>query len=72
MEYIKHITTEGERWDLIAKKYYKDPTQYEIIINANPDVDTIPILPSGIKLQIPVVEIEKSIPNEDLPPWGRV
>jgi Phage Tail Protein X. len=65
--YLTHITTDGERWDQLAHKYYGDPTQYERIIAANPHMAMAPILPAGVKLAIPVVEQSDVV--EDLPPW---
>ena len=46
--YLTHITTEGERWDQLATRYYGDPLQYERIVAANPHVPlatTLPITP---------------------------
>lgn len=69
-EFMDYITQEGDRWDSIAYEFYGDPTRYEAIIAANPFVPIIPILPSGIPLQIPVIEdTEETTINEDLPPW---
>lgn len=70
-EHYEHITKEGDRWDLIAYEYYGDATMYEPIIVANPDVPILPILPSGIKLKVPVMDTKDIIPAEELPPWKR-
>jgi phage tail protein X len=70
-EFYEHITKEGDRWDLIAYQYYGDATMYETIIAANPDVAITPILPSGIKLKVPVIDTSNLIPAEELPPWKR-
>ena len=48
-EYYSYITKDKDRWDLIAYKFYKNPTKYEPIIQANPKVPITPILESGIK-----------------------
>lgn len=69
MTYLEHITAEGDRWDLLAWRYYRDPMAYERIMVANPDVPVHPILPGGIKLFIPVVEVSAAAPKEKLPPW---
>lgn len=69
MEYMDYLTKEGDRWDSIAYEFYGDPTKYEAIITANQFVPIIPILPSGIPLQIPVIEESEEISTEDLPPW---
>ena len=42
-EYFSYITKDGDRWDLIANKFYKNPSKYEPIIKANPDVPITPI-----------------------------
>ncbi|VVD98219.1 hypothetical protein PCO31110_01999 [Pandoraea communis] len=67
--YLIHITTEGERWDQLANRYYGDPLAYEAIVAANPHVLLAPMLPSGLRLSIPV--IEQTDLSEDLPPWMR-
>lgn len=67
-DYLKHITSEGDRWDLLAWQYYGDAMGYEPIIRANPDAPRVPVLPSGLVLLIPVVD-EPETMTEDLPPW---
>jgi len=68
---LVHITSAGDRWDLLAWKYYGDASQYEPIIAANPEVMIEPILPAGIRLLIPIIEDAELINTEDLPPWKR-
>ncbi|NEN48883.1 hypothetical protein G3V81_23080, partial [Escherichia coli] len=53
--WIEHITTEGERWDNLAFRYYGDPMGYERIIIANPHIAITPTLASGLRLRIPVI-----------------
>lgn len=68
--YWEHITTEGERWDQIAYRYYGDPFGYEPILRANRHVGTAPVLTGGIRLLIPVVD--RPAPSlAGLPPWKR-
>lgn len=67
-EYYSYITKDNDRWNLIAYKFYNDATRYEPIINANPDVDISPILKSGLKLKIPVLNESETIKFE-IPPW---
>lgn len=69
-EFYSYITKDGDRWDLIAYKYYKNPAMYEKIIKANPNVPIEPILSAGINLKIPVLE-ESSTIKFDLPPWKK-
>ena len=47
-QFILHITTAGERWDLLAWRYYGDPTDYSPIIMANPNVAIEPVFDAGI------------------------
>jgi phage tail protein X len=71
VEVIEHITRDGDRWDLLAWEYYGDATQYERIIAANNQVMIDPILPSGIIINIPVIEElpAELAESEELPPW---
>lgn len=67
--YIEHITADGDRWDNLAWKYYGDATAYERIIQANPEVPIIPILPSGVRLLIPAQDPPQPAETVMLPPW---
>ena len=67
--YLTHITTEGERWDQLATRYYGDPLQYERIVAANPHVPLATTLPGGLTLSVPVIEQQDL--SEELPPWQR-
>ncbi|MFN8682770.1 tail protein X [Paracoccus sp. P2] len=69
-EYVEHLTAEGDRWDLIAWRYYGDPHLYEPIIAANPTVPIRPFLASGIRLRVPIIPDEVVL-DRDLPPWKR-
>ncbi|HBM0096103.1 TPA: tail protein X [Salmonella enterica subsp. enterica serovar Blitta] len=65
--YIEHITTDGERWDQIAYRYYGDPFGYVRIIMANPHIAVTPVLDAGQRLAIPVIDAEQT--TQELPPW---
>ena len=67
-QYIVHITKAGERWDLLAWRYYGDPTDYQIIIMANPGVAIEPVFDSGMSLAVPIVQ-KSALVSVDLPPW---
>lgn len=60
-EFYSYITKENDRWDLISYKFYNNPSLYEEIIKANPEVPKDAILQSGIKLKIPVLEAKTQI-----------
>jgi phage tail protein X len=66
--FTEYITKEGDRWDLIAYKFYADASLYEKIIQSNPAVEITPILKSGIRLKIPILNQDSQIQFE-LPPW---
>lgn len=68
--YLTHVTQDGERWDLIAWRYYRDVSQVPALIEANPHVPITASLPGGIQLSIPVIETP-SATSEELPPWKR-
>ena len=68
---LRHITTDGERWDQLAYRYYGDASAYERIVAANPDIPMMLALPGGLELAIPVIEANSTISLEELPPWER-
>jgi phage tail protein X len=67
-QYIVHITKAGERWDLLAWRYYGNPTDYQMIIMANPGVAIEPVFEAGISLAVPIVQ-NSALVSVDLPPW---
>ncbi len=67
-EFILHITTAGERWDLLAWQYYGDPTDYSPIIMANPNVPIEPVFDAGISIAVPILQTS-AVVTADLPPW---
>lgn len=68
-EYVEHTTSEGERWDQIAYRYYGNVYGYERIVLANPHVPIRPVLPGGIRILIPVIDAPAD--SGGLPPWKR-
>ncbi len=69
-QFIVHVTTAGQRWDLLAWQYYGDATEYSPIIMANPAVAIAPVFDAGTIVTIPILaKIPAS--NADLPPWRR-
>lgn len=69
-EFYSYITKDNDRWDLISYQFYNTPNLYGEIIKANPEISQEPILQSGIKLRIPVLEEAETIQFE-LPPWKK-
>ncbi|WP_279029277.1 tail protein X [Bilophila wadsworthia] len=66
---IIHLTTEGERWDIIAWRYYGSVNEAGRIMEANPSVPLVPVLPSGVRLSIPVINATTADETANLPPW---
>jgi phage tail protein X len=66
--FILHITTAGERWDLLAWQYYADPTDYSPIIMANPNVPIEPVFDAGILIAVPILQ-KGAVVTVSLPPW---
>lgn len=70
MSDMTYVTSDGDRWDLIAWRFYRDVSQMTALIAVNTHVPITETLDAGITLRIPVIETaEASL--EDLPPWKR-
>jgi phage tail protein X len=67
---ITHLTASGDRWDLLAWKYYGDATLFGPIIMANPAIVIEPVLTPGLIAVIPVLQQTNIIPA-NVPPWKR-
>ncbi|HKN12983.1 MAG TPA: tail protein X [Candidatus Binatus sp.] len=67
-QYILHTTTASERWDLLAWRYYGDPTDYSPIIVANPNVPIEPVFAAGISIAVPIQQ-KSAVVAAGLPPW---
>lgn len=70
-EQLVHVTQEQERWDQIALRYYGNAYLLGRIVEANPGVPVTPILPAGLRLRVPVLDLEETVPVPGLPPWKR-
>lgn len=69
-QYLTHITIEGQRWDQLAWRYYRDVSKIGLLIESNPHAPITPTLPSGMTLQIPVIE-RAATQTHGAPPWKR-
>ena len=47
------LTSEGDRYDLLAKSFYGDPSLWWILASLNPQYADSMVLPSGIQIRIP-------------------
>lgn len=73
MDYLEHVAKPGDRWDLIAHKYYGDASLISPIIRANLSVVGSPaplIFEKETTLRIPVLP-EDEVAQMQLPPWKR-
>jgi phage tail protein X len=66
--YLEHTTSDFERWDTLAYRYYGDATMMQPLIEANPTVPLDPVLPVGLLLLVPIIIAAEPI-NQELPPW---
>lgn len=72
--FLEYVTRDGDRWDQIALAYYGDPHLYGPLVEENPEVAIVPLLPPGVVLRVPVLEpaeVETRVDASLLPPWKR-
>jgi phage tail protein X len=69
MSSFNYTTTDGDRIDTLAAKFYGSNAGIGIIIEANPDVPLDAIYPLGTVLVIPIVDDSVVSGTADLPPW---
>lgn len=67
---LTHLSSDGDRWDLLAWKYYGDPMLLGVIVMANPGLPIEPVLPAGWTVMIPLLQQTATV-AADLPPWTR-
>jgi phage tail protein X len=67
-QFINHTTIAGERWDLLAWRYYGDAALYSPIIMANLGVPIEPAFESGLTIAVPILQVSQTL-TTDLPPW---
>ena len=67
-QFVRHITSNSERWDLLAWNYYGDPALFGVIVMANPAVAIEPVLEAGLTIMIPLMETPTTTASS-LPPW---
>ncbi|MDA8449843.1 tail protein X [Acidovorax sp. GBBC 3332] len=71
MEYIEHITADGDRWDTIAYRYYGDASLISPLAEANDHLQLLPVLPAGLPVRVPLVGETEVMDAQELPPWMR-
>jgi phage tail protein X len=68
-DFLRTTTTSGDRWDLLAYRFYGDPLRFAPLLQANPALVTRPVLPDGTEVLIPILEEADPTSPASLPPW---
>lgn len=72
MKVLIHITQDGERWDAIAWRYYRDARQMTRLLEVNPHLAARPTLPGGQRVLVPLIARDPAaVDPARLPPWRR-
>jgi hypothetical protein len=66
---VKHVTSQGETWDIIAHKKLGSEKLMNRLISVNPEHRNTVVFSAGTVLQIP--EIQAPVANDPVPPWQR-
>ena len=70
--FITHITSAGERWDLLAWQYYGDATLFGPIIQTNPQIPIEAAFEAGLIIGVPLLMVNPTVKETaDVPPWKR-
>lgn len=70
--FTQYRTIQGDTWPLIAYKAYGDSMEFVRIIDANKPLEITEVLPSGLQINIPILEeTGNGVQSALLPPWKR-
>lgn len=62
------VTTQGDTWDVIAKRIWGNEKLMNTLIEANPSQRFRMVFPAGCILTVPDISVESP---ETVPPWRR-
>lgn len=62
----KYVTVQGDMWDLISYKMYKNEHYVAELISANTQYRDVVIFPANCVLDVPDIDIKSP---SGLPPW---
>ena len=48
-----YTTTQGDMWDLIAKRLYNDEASLNVLLEANQRYADMVVFPAGVELDVP-------------------
>ena len=68
---LVYTTRDGDRWDLIAHKYYGNALLIDGLIAANPHLPIAAEFVSGLTVRVPVLDAKPQNQQEEMPPWMR-
>lgn len=71
MASFNYTTTEGDRIDTLAARFYGSNRGIAILADANPLVPITAVYPVGTVLIVPIIDDALVADNTDLPPWKR-
>lgn len=66
-----YTTTQGDTWDIIAKKVYGNELLLDVLIKANFKQRKTVIFSAGTVLNIPEIDTEEATADLNLPIWKR-
>ena len=67
---LRHLTREGDRWDLIAWRYYGNPLEISRLIAANLHLPAAEQFAANLTVFVPVIPAKPQT-QADMPPWLR-
>lgn len=68
---LQYTTRAGDRWDIIAHKYYGDATLIGGLIAANPHLPIAEQFAANLTVLVPVLPASPQTAQQDMPPWMR-
>jgi phage tail protein X len=69
MSSFNYTTVEGDRFDLLAGRFYGGMYGISILADANPFVPLEAVFPVGTSLVVPMIEVSQIVEHKNLPPW---
>jgi len=69
---VNYTTKQGERWDLLAYRFYGTVKSMNILTDANPSVPLSPMIEMGTNLVIPIIDNTSDLVLKvNVPPWKK-
>lgn len=68
---LQYTTNAGDRWDIIAHKFYGNGLLISGLIAANPHLPIGEQFEDNLTVFVPVLESKVANRQEDMPPWMR-